>query len=77
MAFYIVERKMSENIIYKYRQLPSFEETHLVMGGCIVVEREDAVFGPQASTMAPLGMFDDRFGAETTRLPVDDTRYER
>lgn len=65
---------MDDNdITIKYRRLPAFEETHQVMGGCIVVDREDY---PQSTTLAPLGMFDDRFGTETARLP-DDMRYER
>ena len=57
-----------------HRRLPTFEETHLVMGGCIVVDREDF---PQSTTLAPPGMFDSRFGTETGRLAVDDLRYER
>ncbi len=47
-------------IVYTTRRLPAFEETHQVIGGCVVVERDPAWTG-----LALSGAFDDRFGAET------------
>ena len=69
---------MSQNFymptdVSTYRRLPTFEELHVVMGGCVVVDRDDF---PQATTLAPPGMFDSRFGTETGRA-IDDLRYER
>jgi hypothetical protein len=54
--------------LVKYRRLPAFEETHVVLGGCIVVDRDD--YDGLTSRA-----FDDRFGTDTARLP-DDMRYE-
>lgn len=56
----------------KYRRLPAFEENHMVMGGCIVVDREEFF----QTALAPPGMFDSRLGTETGRM-IDDLRYER